>query len=122
MSDRTGLDGLVTYDVDRIRLAAYVVSAMLCAVAGFLLANQSSFVSPGVMSWQRSGELIVMVVLGGMGTVAGAIVGAFAFLLLEELLSLVTVHWKLVFGPFLVLVVLLGRGGLMGFLRGGGRG
>jgi branched-chain amino acid transport system permease protein len=110
------------YDVDRIRLAAYVVSAMLCAVAGFLLANQSSFVSPGVMSWQRSGELIVMVVLGGMGTVAGAIVGAFAFLLLEELLSLVTVHWKLVFGPFLVLVVLLGRGGLMGFLRGGGRG
>ena len=95
---------------------------MLCAVAGFLLANQSSFVSPGVMSSQRSGELIVMVVLGGMGTVAGAIVGAFAFLLLEELLSLVTVHWKLVFGPFLVLVVLLGRGGLMGFLRGGGRG
>jgi branched-chain amino acid transport system permease protein len=96
------------------QLAAYVIAGMIAGLAGFLLANQTEFVSPAYMSWQRSGELIVMVVLGGMGTLHGAIVGAAAFLLLEEWLSGFTEHWKLIFGPFLVLVVLFAKGGIMG--------
>jgi branched-chain amino acid transport system permease protein len=107
------------FDVFRTRLAAYVIAAVLAGVAGFLLANQSEFVSPRTLSWQASGELIVMVVLGGIGSLHGAILGAAAYVLLEELLSDVTEHWRLIFGPFLILVVLFARGGLAGILRGG---
>ncbi len=110
------------FDPLHYQLGAYVIAGALCGLAGFLLANQTEFVSPAYMTWQRSGELIVMVVLGGLGTLHGAIIGAAAFLILEELLSGVTEHWKMIFGPMLVLVVLFARGGLMGFLRGGGRG
>jgi len=66
------------------------------------------------MSWQRSGELIVMVLLGGLGTLNGAIVGTVTYLLLEEWLSGFTENWKVIFGPLLVLVVLFARGGLLG--------
>ncbi len=104
------------YDVDRIRLVAYTLSGTLCGVAGFLLANQAEFVSPSYMAWQRSGELIAMVVLGGMGTLHGALLGAVAFLALEEILADLTPYWRLVFGPLLILVVLAGRGGLVGLL------
>jgi branched-chain amino acid transport system permease protein len=104
------------------QLAAYVIAGVIAGVAGFLLANQTEFVSPAYMSWQRSGELIVMVVLGGMGTLHGAVLGAAAFLLIEEWLSGFTEHWKVIFGPFLVLVVLFARGGLMGLLGRIGRG
>ena len=99
------------------RLAAYVVAGMIAGLAGALLANHSEFVSPATMSWQRSGELIVMVVLGGMGSFSGAIVGAVAYLGLEEWLSRYTDHWRLIFGPLLVLVVLYGRGGILGLAR-----
>jgi len=100
----------------RYQLAAYVISGMICGLAGVLLANQAEFVAPAYMAWQRSGELIVMVILGGLGSLHGAIIGAAAFLLLEEILSGYTEHWKLIFGPFLVLVVLFARGGLLGIL------
>jgi branched-chain amino acid transport system permease protein len=75
------------------------------------------------MTWQRSGELLVMVILGGLGTLHGPILGAIAFLLLEEGLSSLTEHWKLIFAPLLMLVVLEGRGGLAGFISrlGGAR-
>lgn len=96
------------------QLTIYVIAGTLCGLAGFLLANQTQFVSPAYMTWQRSGELIVMVLLGGLGSLNGAILGAAAFLLLEEGLSHLTEYWKLYFGPFLVLVVLFARGGLMG--------
>ena len=66
------------------------------------------------MSWQRSGELIVMVLLGGLGSLNGAIVGTAVYLLAEEWLSGFTEHWKVIFGPALVLVVLFARGGLIG--------
>ena len=111
----------------RYQLAAYVISGMICGLAGVLLANQAEFVAPAYMAWQRSGELIVMVILGGLASLHGAIIGAAAFLLLEEILSGYTEHWKLIFGPFLVLVVLFARGGLLGILAkvrgksGGGR-
>jgi branched-chain amino acid transport system permease protein len=98
------------------RLAATVIAGAIAGLAGALLAVQTEFVSPAYMSWQRSGELIVMVVLGGIGSLHGAIVGAAAFLLAEELLSGVTEHWRLIFGPLLILVVLFLRGGLGGLL------
>lgn len=103
------------------RLAAYVIAGMMAGLAGALLANAAEFVSPAYMSWHRSGELIVMVVLGGLGSLLGAIVGAASFLVLEELLSHITEHWRLLFGPFLILVVLFGRGGITGLLGKGGR-
>lgn len=106
----------------RYQLTACLIAGMVCAVAGVLLANQAEFVSPAYMSWQRSGELLIMVVLGGVGTLHGAIFGALLFLLMEEWLSGITEHWKLIFGPLLIIVVLLGKGGIMGLLaRLGGR-
>jgi branched-chain amino acid transport system permease protein len=103
------------------QLAAYVIAGTLCGLAGFLLANQTEFVSPAYMTWQRSGELIVIVILGGLASLHGAIIGAAAFLLLEEVLSGYTEHWKMIFGPLLVAVVLFARGGILG-LFGGRRG
>jgi branched-chain amino acid transport system permease protein len=100
------------FDVPRIRLAAYVIAGMIAGVAGFLLACQAEFVSPAAMAWQRSGELIFMVVLGGMGTRNGALIGAIAFVALEHFLSDLTHDWKLIFGPLLVLIVLYSKGGL----------
>lgn len=104
------------------QLAAYVIAGTLCGLAGFLLANQTEFVSPAYMTWQRSGELIVVVILGGLASLHGAIIGAAAFLLLEEVLSGYTEHWKMIFGPLLVAVVLFARGGILGLLGGGRRG
>src|SRR5215207_5428000 len=100
------------------QLAAYVIAGALCGLAGFLLANQTEFVSPAFMTWQRSGELIVMVILGGLGSLHGAIIGAAAFVILEEVLSRITELWKMIFGPMLVLVALFARGGILGFFRG----
>ena len=96
----------IGFEPFRYQLAACVIAGAMCAVAGVLLANQAEFVSPAYMTWQRSGELMVMVLLGGIGTLHGAIIGALAFLLLEEWLSGLTEHWKLIFGPLLVLVAL----------------
>ncbi|ORE97955.1 branched-chain amino acid ABC transporter permease [Aurantimonas sp. 22II-16-19i] len=96
------------------QLTAYVIAGALAGLAGVLLANQAEFVSPAYMSWQRSGELIVMVVLGGMGTLVGAIGGAIALLLLEDWLAHFSEHWKLGLGVFLVLLVLFTRGGIVG--------
>jgi branched-chain amino acid transport system permease protein len=104
----------IGFDVYRFQLAVYVIAGALGGLSGFLLANATEFVSPAYMSWQRSGELIVMVLLGGLGTLNGAIVGTVAYLLLEEWLSGFTENWKVIFGPLLVLVVLFARGGLIG--------
>jgi branched-chain amino acid transport system permease protein len=106
----------------RYQLTAYAVSGMTACLAGLLLANQAEFISPATMSWQRSGELIFMVVLGGLGSLHGAILGAAAFLLLEEFLPDLTEHWKMIFGPLLILVVLFARGGIASMLRPGPHG
>jgi branched-chain amino acid transport system permease protein len=100
------------------RLTAYVISGMMAGLAGFLLAEQSQFVSPAFMTWQRSGDLIIMVMLGGVASLDGAILGALMVVLLEELLAGFTEHWRVLFGPFLVLVALFARGGLLGLLTG----
>jgi branched-chain amino acid transport system permease protein len=104
----------IGYDVFRYQLVAYMIAGAIGGLSGFLLANAAEFVSPAYMSWQRSGELVIMVLLGGMGTLYGAVVGAAAFVLAEEWLSGLTEHWKMIFGPLLVLIVLFARGGLVG--------
>lgn len=110
------------FDPFRYRLAAYVISGAICALAGALFANLGLFVAPAYMTWQRSGEFIAMVVAGGMGTLHGAIIGAIAITLIEEWLAEVTQHWKAIFGPLVVLVAIFARGGIVKLLeRGGGR-
>jgi branched-chain amino acid transport system permease protein len=125
----------------RYRLACFVIAGMMCGLAGVLLANHTDFISPAMMHWTRSGDLIVMVVLGGMGSLFGPTIGAVALLVLEEALgpvikpfaNLFTVltgidathaheYWQIIFGPMLLLVVLFARGGIDGFLRGHRRG
>lgn len=101
----------------RYLLSAYVLSAILCGIAGMLQANLNAFASPSAMSWMVSGDLIVMVVLGGIGTVYGALLGAFALLGLEELIKQFSEHWMAIFGPVIVLVALLGKAGLVGVLE-----
>ena len=100
----------------RYRLTAYVISALVCVVAGVLLANLTRFTSPSYMAWQASGDLIVMIVLGGMGTVVGPVAGAVVLLVTEEILASWTTHWMVVLGPAIVLVVLTAKKGIYGYL------
>jgi branched-chain amino acid transport system permease protein len=107
------------FPTTRYKLAAFAMSGALAGLAGALIANQTEFVSPSFLDWQRSGEIMVVVILGGMGTLYGPIAGAIAFLLLEEVLSQWTQHWMIVMGPLLVLVVLFARRGLWGLVERG---
>ena len=92
------------------------MTGSIAAVAGTLLANQSEFVAPAFMSWQRSGELLVMTILGGVGSLWGAILGAITYLTLQEALSLWTDQTQVIIGPLLIIVALFGRRGLPGAL------
>jgi branched-chain amino acid transport system permease protein len=105
--------GFPTY---RYKLTCFVIAGTLCGLAGALLANHTDFVSPAMMYWTRSGDLIIMVVLGGMGSIFGPLFGAVALLILEEVLSGITEYWQIILGPLLLLVVLFGRGGIDGLL------
>ncbi|AWK89849.1 branched-chain amino acid ABC transporter permease [Azospirillum thermophilum] len=118
--------GALGFPVTRYKLAAFVLSGMLAGLAGALLANATLFIGPQYLHWSRSGDLIVMVVLGGMGTLIGPVLGAAALLLLEEFVPEVMdlahaglgEHWKIVLGPVLLLLVLFARKGLWGLLAG----
>jgi len=105
--------GFPTY---RYQLICFVIAGTLCGLAGALLANHTDFVSPAMMYWTRSGDLIIMVVLGGMGSTFGPLFGAVALLVLEEVLSGITEYWQIILGPLLLLVVLFARGGIDGLL------
>ncbi|MDH3632737.1 MAG: branched-chain amino acid ABC transporter permease [Gammaproteobacteria bacterium] len=105
--------GFNTY---RYRLTCYVISAMMCSVAGMLFGNFAGFISPDIMGWARSGELIFMVIIGGVATFFGPLVGTIVFVMLEEFLSAITVYWHLIFGVMLVALVLFGKGGIHGWL------
>ena len=98
------------------KLTAYVISGTICGVAGALLGNFTTFISPDMMDWTRSGELMFMVILGGSAYLFGPLLGTAVFLLLEEILSHFTVFWHLPFGIMLILAVLFMRGGLSGAL------
>ena len=111
----------IGFPVFRYKLLAFMIAGSMCGVAGFLLANLTEFVTPEFMHWFRSGEIMVMVLVGGMGTLFGPLFGAAAFLLFEEIISSWTEHWMFIFGPLLILLVLFAKQGLWGFLPGGDR-
>jgi branched-chain amino acid transport system permease protein len=102
----------------RYQLVCFVIAGAMCGLAGALLANHTDFISPAMMHWTRSGDLIVMVVLGGMRAIFGPLIGALTFLLLEEGLSRVTDYSNLILGPFLVLVAISWQGGIDGLIAG----
>ena len=103
------------FDTFKYRLTAYVIAAMAASVAGVLLANKTEYVDPGLFSWHLSCELLVMVILGGLGSIYGAVIGAFVYLLLEQIFSAYTEHWMVLLGPVLILVVIYARNGIYGF-------
>ncbi len=101
----------------KFKLAIYIVAAMITSVAGFLLANLTSYTSPAFSAWTVSGEIIVMVVLGGMGTIFGPVIGAIGFLMLEEGLKELTEFWGMPLGLIIVAIVLLTKRGIYGSLK-----
>ncbi len=117
------------FPVFHYRLTAFVIAGAFGGLAGVLMANEGAYISPAMMSWVKSGDLIVIVVLGGMGTLFGPVWGSIAFFVLEESLKplLDLVHkgwgeyWQIAFGPLLVMIALYARGGidsLLGRRRG----
>jgi branched-chain amino acid transport system permease protein len=100
----------------RYKLAAFVIAGAVCGLAGALFANLTLFISPSIMHWTRSGEIMMMVILGGIGTLFGPVLGAATYLLLEGVLSRWTEHWQAVLGPVLILVVLFSKSGLVGLV------
>lgn len=100
------------FSVFRYRLTAYVIAGMIAGLAGVLTAQQNEFVSPALATWQHSGDLLVILVIGGLGSRNGAILGAFFVVIVQDLLGAVMPEWRLIYGPLLVLVVLFAKGGL----------
>ncbi|MFK7764670.1 MAG: branched-chain amino acid ABC transporter permease, partial [Roseobacter sp.] len=107
---------IMGFNVKRIQLTAYVIAAMIAGVSGILVVQHAEFVSPALATWQRSGDLIVVVVLGGLASRNGAILGAFFVVLAEEILSTFIHEWRLIYGPLLILLVLFAKGGLSDLL------
>ncbi len=105
------------FPVYRYKLTAFVLAGAAAGLAGALMANYMGFVDPALMHWTVSGEIMVMVILGGMGTLAGPVIGAAALLLMEEVLSAYMEHWMIILGPVLVLVVLFARRGIWGWFE-----
>ncbi len=113
--DRMQAIGFPTF---RYKLTAFVIAGVICGIAGFLLANLTEFVTPEYMHWFRSGEIMIMVLVGGMGTVFGPVFGTIAYLLFEEVISDITEHWMIIFGPLLLILVLFAKQGIWGMLPG----
>jgi branched-chain amino acid transport system permease protein len=115
------------FPVFRYQLSSFVLSGALAGVAGYLAAVQYGFVNPEILSWHQSGAVLMMVILGGMGTLHGAVIGAFAFVLLQEVLSnqawfgASAKHWQLAMGLFIMLVALYLPQGLAGLAQKFGR-
>ncbi len=103
--------GVNTY---HYQLIAFVISGVICGYAGFLLGNFTTFISPEMIDWTRSGEIMFMVILGGATFLCGPIIGAILFIVLEHLLSEITVYWHLPFGLLLIFSVLFLPGGIIG--------
>jgi len=102
----------------RYKLVCFIISAAIAGLAGALIANQTLYISPSFMHWTRSGDILVMVILGGMGSLFGPVLGALSLLLAEEVLSTYTEHWMILLGPLLILVVLFARRGIYGLFTG----
>ncbi len=108
----------IGFSTARYKLTAFVIAGATAGLAGALLANQTEYLTPDFMHWTRSGEIMFMVILGGMGSLFGPVIGAVALLLLEDVLSAMTAHWQIILGPILILVVLFAKRGLFGLLAG----
>jgi branched-chain amino acid transport system permease protein len=111
----------VGIDPFRVRLAAFAVSGMIVGVAGALYADLNRFVSPSMLSWHMSGELIVLIILGGTARLCGPVAGAVLFVVLEFFLGGLTERWQFFLGLILLGVVLFARGGIVGLLAGKAR-
>jgi branched-chain amino acid transport system permease protein len=105
------------YATQRYKLVSFVIAGTLAGLAGFLEATHTGYVSPGHLGWHESGTALIVVILGGMGTLYGPVLGAFAFGLLQNWFQDVTEHWLLAMGVFVILVVLLMPGGIAGMAR-----
>ena len=105
------------YATFRYKLAAFTLAGALAGVAGFLYAVLFGFVTPEYLSWHQSGNVLLMVILGGLGSLAGAVAGAFAFIGLQEMFSDWTKHWQLLMGLVIVAAVLFMPSGLAGLPR-----
>ncbi|MBF9033987.1 branched-chain amino acid ABC transporter permease [Rhodobacterales bacterium HKCCE2091] len=108
----------VGLDPTRVKLVAFVVSGAITGLAGALFADLNRFVSPAMFSWQLSGELMVLVILGGVGRLFGPVVGAVIFVALEHWLDGVSDYWHVYLGLLLLLIVLFARGGVIGLVAG----
>ncbi len=100
------------FPIFRYRLTCFVIAGAIAGLSGALIANQNNYVSPILMHWTRSGDILVMVILGGMGTLIGPVIGAAVLLVVEEILSGYTEHWMIILGPLLIVVVLFAKGGV----------
>ena len=105
----------------RLKLVALVISGAVTGLAGALFADLNRFVSPTMLSWQMSGEIMVFVIIGGVARLFGPVAGAAIFVLLEHLLGGVSDYWQVFLGLVLLLIVLSGKGGVIGMLAGRGR-
>jgi len=105
----------------RIKLAAFVLSGMVTGLAGALYADLNRFVSPSMMSWHLSGEIMVFIILGGVARLFGPVVGACLFVLFEHVFGSFTTHWQFFLGAALLAVVLFARGGFIGLVAGRAR-
>jgi branched-chain amino acid transport system permease protein len=105
------------FPVYRYKLASFAIAGALAGLAGYLSALQFGFVNPELLSWHQSGNVLLMLILGGLGSLYGAVVGAFAFVALEELFSSLTTHWQLFLGGTIILLVIFLPGGLTSAMR-----
>ena len=108
-------------DVFRVKLVAFTISGAMTGLAGALFADLNRFVSPAMLSWQTSGEIIVFVILGGVGRLFGPLAGAALFVILEHVLGGLWDYWQILLGGLLLMVVLFARGGLIGLVAGEAR-
>ena len=116
--ERLATVGIEPYPV---KLTAFVISATITGLAGALFADLNGFVSPSMLGWHTSGEIMVFVILGGVGRLFGPVAGAALYVLLEHVLGGLTEHWQLLLGLILLGVVLFARGGLVGMVTGSAR-
>lgn len=100
------------FDTFRYKLGAFTVAGALAGLAGFLNATLDSFVTPELMAWHQSGNVLLVIILGGIGSLTGAVLGAFAFVAIQEFFQGMFSHWQLFMGGFIVLVVFFLPGGL----------
>jgi branched-chain amino acid transport system permease protein len=105
------------FAVYRYKLASFTIAGTLAGLAGYLAAMQFGFVNPELLSWHQSGNVLLMLILGGIGSLVGAIVGAFAFVALSETFQALTGHWQLLLGSAIILLVIFLPGGLASVAR-----